>query len=308
MVWAEVTVVTSREAAEAVAAAFHDLAAPGLAIEERTCGGRDPAGVRLRAWWPADDRLGERVAALRARLEALPAAGLDPGPGTVELSRVADADWAEAWKAHLRPVRAGPFWVAPTWASEPPPPGPGGCPIPLILDPGMAFGTGHHPTTVFCLEALARRAGRGARAGGRLDGQRVLDAGTGTGILAVAAARLGAAVVAVDADPEAVRAARENVRRNGVAAAVKVVCADLGQWLEGAGPFDGITANLTADFFTAHAGRLWAALRPGGWCAAAGIGAERAAPALDALARAGFGEVRREVRDGWVGLELERTA
>lgn len=296
MVWTQVTVVTSREAADAVTAVLRDLGAPGVALEDRPGPRGSGTLVSIRAWFPTDDRLGERVAELKERLRALGGWGLDPGPARVELDRVAYADWAEAWKAHLRPVRAGPFWVGPTWAAESPPPGS----IPIRIDPGLAFGTGHHPTTSFCLEALGRRAGAGLG--------RVLDAGTGTGILAVAAARLGATVVAVDADPEAVRAAKENARVNGVAGAVTVVEADLVPWLEAAAPFDGVTANLTADFFARRAPRLAGGVRPGGWLIAAGIGAERVAPAVAALEAAGFWEVSREARAGWVGLELERTA
>ena len=167
-----------------------------------------------------------------------------------------DQDWGEAWKKGLGTLAIGRAFVRPTWLAEPVPPGM----VEIVLDPGMAFGTGTHPTTSLCLDALS--ALLEAR-----PGASVLDVGTGSGLLAIAAAKLGAGRVAGnDNDPIAVRVARENAALNGVALDLNERDVDAQR-----GPFDVILANILANTLVALAPALAAQLAPGGVILLSGI-------------------------------------
>src|SRR5512138_2682 len=149
-----------------------------------------PGSALLVAWFPDAGAAGEAAAAHGG-----------------EMAEVADEDWGEGWKKDLRPLDVGRVRVRPSWIADPAPAGS----VEVVIDPGMAFGTGTHPTTSLCLAALSDLlAARPAAA--------VLDVGTGSGLLAIAARKLGAGrVVATDNDPVAVRVARENAAANGAA-------------------------------------------------------------------------------------------
>src|ERR1019366_8464695 len=144
--------------------------------------------------------------------------GLDIGPGRISLLGVSREDWAESWKLHFKPLLIGSaLLLKPSWSRR----RPGKGQAVVVLDPGLSFGTGRHPTTAFCLRQLVARRRSG-------ESQSCLDIGTGSGILAIAAAKLGYAPVdAFDFDPEAVRIARANARRNGVAARIRFQRRDL---------------------------------------------------------------------------------
>jgi ribosomal protein L11 methyltransferase len=199
-----------------------------------------------------------------------------------------DRDWQAEWKATIAPVSAGRFTIVPTWlvadhraGSEE---------VTLVLDPAGAFGSGHHATTTLCLEALddLDRAGR-------LAGRRVADVGCGTGILAIAAAKLGAQVDAVDIDPDAVPVARENATRNGVTLDPRVGSVEA---LDGRA--DIVVANLLTDVLVHLARELVAACTDR--LVVSGIAAERAEVVVDALEAAGARLVDRRDRDGWTRL------
>jgi ribosomal protein L11 methyltransferase len=192
------------------------------------------------------------VAFFERREDADGAAALHGGA----VAPVPDEDWGEGWKKHFAPLDVGRVRVRPSWIETPPPPGA----VEVVLDPGMAFGTGSHPTTSLCLAALSELLAR-------RPGATVLDVGTGSGILAIAARKLGAARVAAnDDDPRAVEVARENARRNG--AAVEV----LGAPLEGiAGTFDLVVANILANTLVALAPAVAEKLAPGGIVLLSGI-------------------------------------
>jgi ribosomal protein L11 methyltransferase len=165
------------------------------------------------------------------------------------LAEVPDADWGEAWKKDFKALDVGRVRVRPSWIETPPPPGS----VEVILDPGMAFGTGTHPTTSLCLAALSDLLG--AR-----PGAAVLDVGTGSGLLAIAARKLGAGRVAAnDNDPVAVEVARENAARNG--AALELTGAPVEAI---AGTFDVVVANILANVLVALAPALAARVAPGG--------------------------------------------
>lgn len=239
------TVDVPASEAEDLSAALMEEGASG--VEVRDGEGTPMPGVPQ----PAPGRA-TVVAWFAAREEAEAAA--DGRGGAVEA--LPDQDWGEAWKKGLGTLAIGRAFVRPTWLSEPVPPGM----VEIVLDPGMAFGTGTHPTTSLCLEALSSLLE--AR-----PGASVLDVGTGSGLLAIAAARLGAGRVAGnDNDPIAVRVARENAALNGVALDLNE--RDVG---EQRGPFDVILANILANTLVALAPALAAQLAPGGVILLSGI-------------------------------------
>lgn len=246
---------------------------------------RPPTGVR--AYLPADDLLGERLQLLRARLAD--AAAEWPDTRTeIHIRPAAETDWEAAWKEHYHTVRIGRVAVVPSWEEYSPESGE----AVVRMDPGLAFGAGSHPTTRQSLLLLQELLA---------PGQSVLDIGTGSGILAAAAARLGAGrVLARDIDPQAVEVARDNIARNGLAALVTVERGDLLTGLTGR--HDLILANLIADLHLRLLPALPARLAPAGRAVFAGIIASRADELRDAAAAAGLW-VLKESRDGeWVAL------
>ncbi len=211
------------------------------------------------------------------------------------IAEVPDEDWSETWKRGLGPLALGRAWVRPSWIDAPVPPGM----VELVLDPGMAFGTGTHPTTALCLAALSDRLA--AR-----PGASVLDVGTGSGLLAIGARRLGAGRVAAnDVDPVAVEVARENAARNG--ADLELTGAPVDAI---AGAFDVVVANILANTLVALAPAIAARVAPGGLVLLAGI----LAPQEDEVRSAYLAQGLRpapdlERREGeWSLLALERPA
>ncbi len=227
--------------AEDRAAALWEAGASGVEVREDGVapmpGARAAAAGRalLVAWFA------ERAEAERALADA----------GEGELAELPDQDWGESWKRDLRPFLVGRVFVRPSWIAQAPPTG---C-AEVVLDPGMAFGTGSHPTTALCLAAISRLlSGR--------PGQRLLDVGTGSGLLAIAAARLGAAeVVGTDNDPVALAVARENAERNGVALRLHLAPAPAAALC---GPFDLVVANILANTLTELAPELASQVARGG--------------------------------------------
>lgn len=304
--WLELSVEADVEAVEAVSEILGRVAPGGTSVEpafelvEEGLGARiDPTRPStVRAYLPARDPVAaERSAAEAAEaLGHLQAFGLRP-IGELRTRLVHEAGWAEAWKAHFPVMRVGRrLVIKPTWrrhraASDD---------VVLALDPGMAFGTGLHPTTRLCLAAVDALADRGL-----LDGARVLDVGCGSGILAIAAAKLGAAsVLGVDTDPIAVEATEANAARNGLASRIR---ARAGSLPSGDAPYDIVLANLIASVLVALGPLLSDELRPGGVLLASGIFEDREAEVGDALQAAGFVVAERTWEGDWVALEAVRT-
>lgn len=308
MYWREVAVTVSSEGEEAVADLFYQLGCPGVSIEDpellksylesgswdyHDFGEVNLTGISvITGYIPEGEDLSQKLAdldqGLRELLERFPHWVVQVKGATVK-----EEDWATAWKAYFKPIRIGKhFLVKPTWEEA----APGAGDIVLELDPGMAFGTGTHPTTTLCLEVLEEIV---------RPGMEVFDLGTGSGILAIAAAKLGATVKAVDLDPVAVRVARENVELNGVSPRVKVTSGNLGAGLEGQA--DLVVANIIADVILALLGELGRLLRPGGEFIASGIIEARAAEVETALVKSGLEIVKRRVDSGWVLLQARWT-
>jgi len=239
------------------------------------------------------------------RITALFGAGTDPAvalaaagkalrrsPPPHESAVVADQDWVRATQTQFAPIKITErLWVVPSWCT---PPDPGA--INLTLDPGLAFGTGSHPTTRLCLAWLAASLS---------GGERVLDYGCGSGILAIAASMLGAGeVVGVDVDPQAITAARANAARNGVTAAFVLPDA-LPPFA--AGGFDVVVANILANPLVLLAPALAARVRRGGRLLLSGV-LEAQADAVGRAYARWFNIVPWQGDGGWVALAGERVA
>jgi ribosomal protein L11 methyltransferase len=307
--WLELSVAADVEAVEAVSEILGRVAPGGTSVEPAFELTDEGLGARVdtskpaivRAYLPARDEAtsAHAVAEASEALGHLQAFGLRPiGELTTRLVR--EADWAEAWKAHFPVLRVGRrLVIRPTWRRHRRQPDD----VVLALDPGMAFGTGLHPTTRLCLAGVESIGDRGV-----LDGARVLDVGCGSGILAIAAAKLGAAeVLGVDTDPIAIEATDANADRNGVGGGRRgrrsVVRARIGSLPTGAPPFDVVLANLIAGLLMTLARQLHDELRPGGLLLASGIFVDREPDVRAAFAKAGLDVRNRTVEGEWVALE-----
>ena len=305
--WLELAVEADVEAVEAVSEILGRAAPGGTSVEpafelvdEGLSARLDPGRPAIvRAYIPARDRIAadRAVEAVAAALGHLQAFGLRP-IGELRTRLVQEADWADAWKAYFPVMRIGRrIVIRPTWrrhrrATDD---------VVLALDPGMAFGTGLHPTTRLCLAAVEGLADRG-----RLSGARVLDVGCGSGILAIAALKLGAATaVGVDTDPIAIEATTANARRNAV---VRRLHVREGSLPSGAPAFDVVLANLIAGVLVPLAPALRTELRPGGSLLASGIFVDREREVAAAFAAAGLDVVGRSTEGDWVALEAVRRA
>ncbi len=315
--WIEISMAVDGEAAEAVSALFEQYGEGGAVIEEVPIppglpmvggGASTPALAKVegavslvdeavkgyearavrrvaKAFIPAGDD--GRLETLRQALWHLGQVHPLPEPQVRELG---PTDWAEAWKSGYQVLSIGRrLRIVPSWI----PYTPGPEDVVVTLDPGMAFGTGLHPSTQLCLQALEELM---------RPGMRILDVGTGSGILAIAAARLGAAeVLAVDIEGVAVRTARENVAINGVGGVVRVEQGSVDEVYRGA--YDGVLANILAEIIARLAPDLARHTARQGWLVASGI-IESRLPAVErACGVAGLEVVRRWQAEDWVALE-----
>ena len=284
--WIEIAVPAHVEAVEAVSEILTRVGYNGIAIEEPLEPSPDAEHL-VKAYLVHDSAARGRVRKVREALGHLQAFGLGP-IGRLRLRRVEDEDWLESWKASFTPLRIGRFLVRPTWSDADP-----GDAIVLELDPGMAFGTGLHPTTQQCLRALSVL---------EVAGRTVADIGTGSAILAIAAAKRGAAaVIAVDIDEVSMRAATENVARNAVAVTV-----GRGSAADVPGRHDLVLANIVAPVLQDIAPDLARCTAIGGTLVTAGIIAAAEDATVAAFESAGFLAQARE-RDGdWVSWTFSR--
>jgi ribosomal protein L11 methyltransferase len=291
MAWQNVSFLTDAASADPVCDALIEIGALSASIEDADAGTPDeqpqfgePGSVTMPGW--AHSRVvalfdpDADVAAMLA--EAAAQAGLVKVP-EFSIEAVEEQNWVQLTQAQFDPIRvSGRLWIVPSWHEAPDPEA-----INLILDPGMAFGTGSHPTTRLCLEWLERTVATG---------NTLLDYGCGSGILAIAAAKLGAASVAgVDIDPQAVEAANANAERNGVVARF----ADSAEAL--AGEYDVVVANILSNPLRVLAPAICAHVRSGGRLALSGILREQADEIIAVYAPWVDLQVA-DVREDWVCL------
>ena len=312
MRWARISVVTTHEGADLIANILMELGAAGTEIDDPSLvneyidaglwdytdlpRAEDTETVTVRAYLPEDARLESSLLALAERIAALRHAGAALGAGTISHSYVADEAWAETWKAYIHTEKIGErIVVRPTWEEYTP----SADEIVIELDPGAAFGTGAHATTAMCLRWLEHLVS---------PGMRVYDVGCGSGILAVAAAKLGAGeVIAMDYDPVAVSVAEENIRQNNVHNVVACE-SDLLSACEGAAPAELITANIIADVIIRLFAQLDRHLAPGGTLLASGIIDDRIADVEHAAAEHGFTVLDMTCEKEWAAMIIRRTS
>lgn len=287
MSWLEASVQVDGEAAEAVSEVFNRYGRGGAVLStEFDDGSGDTVVVTIKTYLPLDEE-GRKT---RQRIEeALWHLGqIYPLPAP-EFRELTEDDWANAWKKHYHVLHVGQrIVIRPSWQEHQPRPDE----VVIELDPGMAFGTGLHPTTQMCLQALEEHL---------KPGDKVLDLGTGSGILAIAAAKLGAgSVLALDNDPLAVKAAQANVQSNGVQ---DIVTVEPGSLDKAAEEFELVLVNILARVIIDLADQgLVDRVRPAGLMIAAGIIEEQEAEVAAALGKHGLEIVERRQEKDWVAL------
>ena len=286
--WTELTVRVRRDASEVAAELLHDLTGRGVTIEPpiQALGPDEgyvldeaaPENLRAYIHGPVSDA--QRADLLEAlRTEVGDALDGDPDWGTIR-----EEDWAETWKEHYDIEKVGRVVIRPAWKDYTPLPGE----TVVSLDPGMAFGTGQHPTTRMCIQGIQDEM---------QPGDYVLDLGSGSGILAIVAIALGAkSVLATDTEEQAVQASAENAALNDMQDAIVVRPGSM-EAVGNDGPFDLVLANINAAAVSSLAAAMAIEMKPGAWLFAGGVINEREAMAREALEAAGL-RIERVMADG----------
>lgn len=308
MKWAEISIQTSHEATEAVAEIFHELGASGVLIEDPalvndyiTSGAwdytdiplaKDTEIVTVKAWLATDSNLPKKLEQLRLHIDEM-GRFLDKGSGIIKCSEIQDEDWANNWKQYFHPEKIGEkIVVKPSWEDYTP----ANDEIVIELDPGMAFGTGTHATTSMCIQLLEEFI---------KPNMSVFDVGTGSGILAIAAAKLGAGdIQAADFDPVAVKVAKENIAENHEENHIKIFQSDLFSNIEGKADF--IIANIIADIIIRMFADVDKHLNPHGTILTSGIIADRISDVVATAEKYGFVIDKINEKGGWAAIIFRR--
>jgi len=297
----EITVVVPWQASEAVENFLVELEALGTSIERFDL---EDSTETVRGYFAGDKAMGDLEGSVKAYLKAIE--GYFPSPAHWQFSTrvLADKDWQEAWKAFFRPIRVSRrIVIGPTWE----PYEARGKETVITIDPGMAFGTGLHATTRLCLEAIDREIDRRIKGNLRKGsmGLSFLDVGTGSGILAIAAARLGASLVmGIDIDETAIEVARQNLRRNSVEQVVRIGSENL-KAIDGC--FDLVVANIDFTTLAELKGPLAAHVSPGGRLVLSGIIKKQKKSLREMFEGEGFELVQEKSREGWSCLVFEHS-
>lgn len=306
MQWYEIKIKTTSTAVEAVSNLLYELGAQGIVVEDPN----DPIynegyegdwdyfdkseltfeyeGALVKAYIETESPQA-LIPVIQEQVTGLRRFDLDPGLGEVTLKEIRESDWANEWKKYYHPVRIGRHLVIkPSWEFFEPE----ALDLVIELDPGGAFGSGTHETTTMCAEFLEETVEAG---------MTVYDIGCGSGILAIAAAKLGAAeVVAADIDPAAVEVAQENVDINQVAETVRVVQGDLMQVVDG--PAELVVTNIIAEVIAALAAGMKHYLKPGGLWISSGIIDKKLPQVMEAMTRHGYEIIEVRERGEWRAL------
>lgn len=306
--WTEISIHTTQEAIEPVAHILHEAGASGVVIEDPEVLQRDfstgefgelyqlnpddypTEGVIVKGYLQVNSFLGETVEEIKVELNNLLIHNINLGLGTVTLTEVHEEDWAHAWKKYYKPVRiSNRITISPSWEEYQPE-----SPDEMIieLDPGMAFGTGTHPTTVLCIQALENVIQQD---------DAVVDVGCGSGVLSIAAVRLGAKkALALDLDDVAVKVTKENVKMNGLAGQIEVKQNNLLDHIEG--EYDLIVANILAEVILRFVGDAYKRVKSGGYFLTSGIIAHKKEEVKEALLQNGFTIVETLLMEDWVAF------
>jgi ribosomal protein L11 methyltransferase len=306
MNWLEVSLTVNGELAEAVADVLARYAPNGVMTEQGVKfvddedEGTAAGPIAVRAYLPVDDQLEDRRQKIEealyylGRIQPLPAPTFTP---------IADQNWMEAWKQHYRPIPIGRrLLILPAWLESPEPER-----VAIKIDPGMAFGTGTHPTTQLCL-GLMETVFENRESSSDF---RVIDVGCGSGILSIAALKLGAtAVLGVDIDPESIRNSRENAETNGIGNELVLGLSSVGEILEGKFPWRSaklVVANILAPvIIRLFDGGLAELLEPSGTIILSGILQEQGQGVIEAGQAKGLRLSESRQMGDWVALAMER--
>ncbi|WP_100406743.1 50S ribosomal protein L11 methyltransferase [Bacillus solitudinis] len=306
MKWSEFSIHTSQEAVEPVCNILHEAGASGVVIEDpadlvKEWGTRygeifqlspddyPEDGVMIKAYFLVNSFLSETIEKVKEAIKGLLLYDIDLGHNKIHLIEVDEEDWATAWKKYYKPVRvSNSITISPTWEDYQPVEGE----TVIELDPGMAFGTGTHPTTVLCIQSLEKVLS---------GGEHVIDVGTGSGVLSIAAAKLGAKqVLALDLDEVAVKSALMNVKVNHAEDVISVKQNNLLEHIEG--PYDVAVANILAEVIVQFVQDAAAILKPGGKYITSGIIKRKKQEVKDALVEGGFSIDEVLEMDDWVAI------
>ncbi|MCD7033044.1 50S ribosomal protein L11 methyltransferase [Metabacillus sp. GX 13764] len=312
MKWSEISIHTTQEAVEPISNILHEAGASGVVIEDpldlfkerESVYGEIYAlnpddypqeGVIVKAYLPITSFLGETVDGIKESIENLLKFDIDLGKNSVAISEVNEEEWATAWKKYYHPVKiSDKFTIVPTWETYEPV---HSDELIIELDPGMAFGTGTHPTTVLCIQALERYV---------KENDRVIDVGTGSGVLSIAAAMLGAdSVTALDLDPVAVNSARINTKLNKVHEKVTVSENNLLNGIEQKA--DVVAANILAEIILQFTDDAYRILEDNGLFITSGIILNKKNEVKDSLIKAGFDILETMVMEDWVAFIAKKT-
>lgn len=320
MLWHEFTIHTTEEAVEMISNFLHEAGAGGVSIEESGTLNKKrdtsygqwyekplndiPEGCAvIKGYFNEEVDVHEIRRELEPRIEQLKTFDIDPGTYRFEQRTVNEEDWADAWKQYFKPQRVSErLTIKPTWEDYEPQ---SAAEQIIELDPGMAFGTGTHPTTSLCLRTLESVI---------QGGEDVIDVGTGSGILAIGAIRLGAQhVLALDLDPVAVSSARANVKLNRLEQRITIQESDLLSVLDGNAPSLGVklpvkvvVANILAEIILLFIKDVYEALMPGGVYIASGIWKNKEQVVEEALTVAGFTIEDKQRDEDWIAFVARR--
>ncbi|MEA3319945.1 MAG: 50S ribosomal protein L11 methyltransferase [Bacillota bacterium] len=307
MKWSEISIHTTNEAVEPISHILHEAGASGVVIEdpfELTKEREDQfgeiyqlnpddypeEGVVMKAYLPVNSFLGETVEGIKDAINNLLVYDIDLGLNNISISEVNEEEWATAWKKYYNPVKISEkFTIVPTWETYEPVNSDEKI---IELDPGMAFGTGTHPTTVLCIQAIERTV---------KPQDKVIDVGTGSGVLSIAAAMLDAKeVLALDLDDVAVESAKLNIKLNKVHPTVTVKQNNLLKNVEG--PVDVVVANILAEVIVRFTDDVYRVLENGGTFISSGIISMKKQEVKDALIKSGFKIQETMMMEDWVAF------
>ena len=311
MKWCEVSIQTTHEAVELVAEIFRDLGASGVVIEDPelvndyiTSGKWDYTDIPIateteivteKAYLPVNGELEGRLQTFRQELKALEGRGVNIAPGTIVTNELQDEDWSDTWKQYFHTEKPGErVVIKPTWENYEPQDGE----VIIELDPGAAFGTGTHATTSMCIRQLEKLV---------KPGMTVFDVGTGSGILSIISAKLGAKEIqAVDYDDSVLKIVEENLVQNNVQDIVSVAQSDLMQNIHGKAQL--VIANIIADIIIRLFEQLDEHLEQGGTLLTSGIIEDRIEDVLAAAESHGYAVAERLESKGWACITFKRKA
>ncbi|MFD1348679.1 50S ribosomal protein L11 methyltransferase [Oceanobacillus caeni] len=313
MKWSEISIHTTNEAIEPISNILHETGASGLVIEdsqdfdairhapfgevyELNPDDYPDEGVRIKAYLPLNSFLIETVEEIKQAINNLLVYDIDIGPNKVTISEVKEEDWAHAWKKYYHPVKISQkVTIKPTWEEYTPV---SSDEVIIELDPGMAFGTGTHPTTVLSIQSLEQYVNKG---------DTVIDVGSGSGVLSIASALLGAKeVFAYDLDDVAVKSTEENVKLNGLE---NKITAKQNNLLDNVDmKVDVVVSNILAEIIVRFVEEAWNNLKEGGFFITSGIIQNKKELVKDKLKEKGFEIIAMNEMEGWISIVAKKNS